>query len=99
MVRTRDHRYVVSRGNTAVFPDGASLYDLRTDPAESRNLAGRGLPAERELAGLLAAWTAQRRPAPSGSSGSAGAARPQPLSKEDAARLRSLGYLRDGGGD
>jgi arylsulfatase len=98
MVRTRDYQYIVSRGNTVVFPDGASLYDLRADPGEIRNLAGRGLPAERELAGLLAAWTAQRRPAPSGAGGPAGPAPAQPLSREDAARLRSLGYLRDGGG-
>jgi arylsulfatase len=91
-VRTREYRYVVSRGNAAVLPDGPSLYDLTADPLETRNLAGRGLAVERELAATLDRWLAQRRPRPG-----AGAepARPQPLSREEAARLRSLGYVRD----
>jgi arylsulfatase A-like enzyme len=89
MVRTRDYQYIVSRGNTLVFPDGASLYDLRADPQESRNLAGQGIAAERELAGLLDSWLAQRRPRPGSP---AEQPHPLPLSDEDAARLRSLGY-------
>jgi arylsulfatase A-like enzyme len=91
-VRTREYRYAVSRGNTAVLPDGPSLYDLTADPLETRNLAGRGLAAERELAATLDRWLAQRRPRP-GAGAEAG--RPQPLSREEAARLRSLGYVRD----
>jgi arylsulfatase len=91
MVRTRDYQYIVSRGNTDVFPDGPSLYDLRADPLETRNLAGRGLAAEHELAATLDGWLAQRRPrAP------AEQARPLPLSDEERARLRALGYVRDG---
>jgi arylsulfatase A-like enzyme len=90
MVRTRDYQYIVSRGNTDVFPDGPSLYDLRADPQETRNLAGQGVPAEREMATLLDGWLAQRRPR-----GPAEQARPHPLSDEERARLRALGYARD----
>jgi arylsulfatase len=86
MVRTRDYKYIVSRGNTLVFPDGPSLYDLHADPQELHNLAGRGVAAESELAGLLGAWLAQRRPSPGAPP------QHQELSDEDAARLRSLGY-------
>ncbi|HEV3456564.1 MAG TPA: sulfatase, partial [Thermoanaerobaculia bacterium] len=92
MVRTRDYQYILSRGNTGIFPDGPMLYDLRADPLETRNLAGQGLAAERELAGLLNGWLAQRRP----HGGSpAEQARPHALSDEEAARLRALGYVRD----
>ncbi len=94
MVRTRDYQYGVSRG-AVVVPDGPTLYDLRADPFETRNLAGRGLAAERELAGLLDAWLAQRRPPPGAAA--AGQAHPHPLSDEDAARLRALGYVREVG--
>ncbi len=93
MVRTRDYKYIVSHGNTAVFPDGPALYDLHADPLETRNLAGRGLAAERELAGLLDAWLAQRRPR---TGSPAEQARPRPLSDEEAARLRALGYVHEG---
>jgi arylsulfatase len=92
MVRTRDYQYIFNRGNTAVFPDGPALYDLRADPYETRNLAGQGLAAERELAGLLNGWLAQRRPRPGSA---AEQARPHPLSEQEAARLRSLGYVRE----
>jgi arylsulfatase A-like enzyme len=92
MVRTRDYKYIVSRGNTYLFPDGPALYDLRADPGETRNLAGRGLAAERELAALLDGWLAHRRVRPGAA---AEPPRPQPLSPEEAARLRSLGYAGD----
>ena len=92
MVRTREFLYSFSRGNAAAMPDGPSLFDLRADPFETRNLAGQGLAAERELAGLLDRWSAQRRPRPGSP---AEQARPHPLSYEDAARLRALGYVRD----
>ncbi len=89
MVRTRDYKYIVSRGNTLVFPDGPSLYDLRADPSENHNLAGQGNAAEAEMAGLLDAWLAQRR---NPAAAPADLAQRQTLSSEDAARLRSLGY-------
>ncbi|HVT60792.1 MAG TPA: sulfatase [Thermoanaerobaculia bacterium] len=88
MVRTRDYHYIVSKGNPLTFLDGASLYDLRADPMETRNLAGGGRPAEGQLAGLLDSWQADRRPRP-------GEAQPAPLSKEEVDRLRSLGYIRE----
>lgn len=40
-----------------VIPDDTvELYDERSDPAENHDLAGDGLPAEKELRSLLAAW-------------------------------------------
>jgi arylsulfatase A-like enzyme len=93
MVQTRDYQYIVSHGN-AVIADGSSLYDVRADPQETRNLSGKGLPAEREMAGLLDSWLAQRRPR---GDAPGDIARPQALSDEDAARLRSLGYVHDAG--
>lgn len=60
-VRTRDFRYMLSQGNSKLLPDGAYLYDLRRDPKETDNLAGRGLPAEKELADLLTRWMADRK--------------------------------------
>ncbi len=85
MVRTARHKYWLSRGNRFV-PDGAYLYDLARDPRETANLAGRGLPAERQLAGVLAQWLAARRRAP--------AAVPPDLSPEERERLRALGYVQ-----
>jgi arylsulfatase len=60
-VRTRDFRYMLSQGNIKLLPDGAYLYDLRKDPQETENLAGRGLPAEKDLAALLTRWMADRK--------------------------------------
>jgi arylsulfatase len=85
MVRTDRHLYTLSQGNNPRFvPDGPALYDLAADPAQSTNLAGRGLPAEREMDALLKRWLATRRPAP----------RPEArtLSPEEEQRLRALGY-------
>lgn len=84
MVRTAAYQYIVSKGNERVMPDGPYLYDLRSDPAEVTNLAGRGLPAERQLAQDLARWQSERRPGAASTS--------QSVTPEDAARLRSLGY-------
>ncbi|HLE84113.1 MAG TPA: sulfatase [Thermoanaerobaculia bacterium] len=84
MVRTADHKYLRMRRTPGV-PAGAYLYDLAKDPAEERNLAGRGLPVERELAALLDRWLRDRRPAP--------AAESRTLSEEEEAKLRALGYL------
>ncbi|HKH49115.1 MAG TPA: sulfatase [Thermoanaerobaculia bacterium] len=85
MVRTSEHKYILSQGNTRFFPDGAYLYDLKTDPGETKNLAGQGLPAEQRLADLLRRWLADRRGAPQ--------ARPRQQSDEERARLKALGYL------
>ncbi|HEX5759253.1 MAG TPA: sulfatase [Thermoanaerobaculia bacterium] len=84
MVRTREHKYWVSRGNRLV-PDGAYLYDVRRDPRERDNLAGGNLPRERALASLLDHWLKERRHTP----------RPTPrdLPPEERERLRALGYL------
>jgi len=71
------------------FPDGASLYDLKTDPGETRNLVGQGLPAERELADLLARWETDRRLRPA-------QAQPSGLSPEEEQRMQALGYAAAG---
>ncbi|HVS01043.1 MAG TPA: sulfatase [Thermoanaerobaculia bacterium] len=83
MVRTRRHKYWWSRGNRFV-PDGAYLYDLERDPAEAANLAGSGLPVERELTALLERWMARH---------GAGPAQKEAQSEEELERLRALGYL------
>jgi arylsulfatase len=85
MVRTPEHKYLLSQGNTQFFPDGAALYDLKADPGETRNLAGQGLPAEQQLADLLRRWLADRRNSPQ--------ARPREQTDEEKARLKALGYL------
>ena len=84
MVRTATHKYIRMAGERSV-PDGVYLYNLTHDPAEERNLAGRGLPAERELAGLLERWLAERRGGP--------AAEGRTLSEEEMEKLKALGYL------
>src|SRR5947199_10087894 len=43
MVRTAAYQYIVSQGNERAVPDGSYLYDLKADPTEVTNLAGRGL--------------------------------------------------------
>jgi arylsulfatase A-like enzyme len=84
MVRTRTHKYFLSEGNGRLIPDGPSLFDLAADPGELKNLAGRGLPAEKELSRLLRRWLAGRRPGPGAQS--------RELDDEEKARLRALGY-------
>jgi arylsulfatase len=88
MVRTARWKFVLSQGNTQFLPDGPTLYDLAADPGETRNLAGRSLPAERELAELLGRWSSDRRGRPA-------AAQPKGLTPEEIERLRSLGYAGD----
>ena len=85
MVRTRDHKYILSQGNERFVPDGAYLYDLKADPKEDRNLVGRGLPAEKELADLVRRWLADHHKRPSPES--------RALSDEERQRLKALGYL------
>ena len=84
MVRTATHKYIRMAGEREV-PDGVYLYNLAADPAEERNLAGKGLAVERELAGLLDRWLADRRDAPEAESRS--------LTEEEAQKLKALGYL------
>jgi arylsulfatase A-like enzyme len=83
-VRTRDHRYGLNQGNARFVPDGPCLYDLKADPGETRNLAGRGLPIEKELNGLLLRWLADRRRSPD--------PRSRELGEEEERKLRALGY-------
>jgi arylsulfatase A-like enzyme len=84
MVRTAAYKYMVSNGFEREVPSGAYLYDLAADPAESINLAGHGLKVEAQLAEDLFRWHAARR--------SGDVAISESLSREDAARLHSLGY-------
>ncbi|HEX5720132.1 MAG TPA: sulfatase [Thermoanaerobaculia bacterium] len=76
MVRTRDFKYI---------QNGPELYDLKADPAETKNLAGRGLAVERELSELLRRWQADRRAHPE--------TRPVEPTDEEKARLKALGYV------
>ncbi len=87
-VRTPDYRYGLNQGNAPFIPDGPVLYDLKADPQETQNLAGRGLPAEKELNGLLLRWLADRRKSPTPQS--------RDLTEEEVQRLKALGYA--GGG-
>ena len=84
MVRTERWKYMTCKGNE-LLPRGPLLYDLESDPAEERNLAGTGNPVEDELAGLLERFLRDRR-------GDADAAERLTLSEEEEARLRALGY-------
>jgi arylsulfatase A-like enzyme len=84
MVRTRDHKYMWSQGLPKLFPDGPYLYDLKADPGEAQNLAGRGLAVEKELSDLLRQWQENRRHHPQ--------ALPREQSDEEKARLKALGY-------
>ncbi|HEY7214690.1 MAG TPA: sulfatase [Thermoanaerobaculia bacterium] len=83
-LRTREHRYGLSQGNERFFPDGPYLYDLKADPDEVQNLAGRGLPVEKELNQLLLRWLADRRKNPNPQS--------RTLTEEEERKLRALGY-------
>jgi arylsulfatase A-like enzyme len=80
-VRTRDWRYFLSAGSKIV-PAGAYLYDLRRDPGELVNLAGKG---RREEADLLATLREALR-------GGRAAEQRSPLTAEEEAALRALGY-------
>ena len=84
MVRTATQKYLRTQGDPFV-PDGVYFFDLAADPAEERNLAGRGLAAERDLAALLERWSAERANGPE--------AERRRLSEGEAEKLRALGYL------
>jgi arylsulfatase A-like enzyme len=64
-----------------------SLYDLREDPREERDLVDVDPERARTLSHALDAWHADRRP-PQRTTRPA-----EPLSDEEAERLRALGYL------
>jgi hypothetical protein len=79
-VRPARWRYFESR-RSKIVRDGAYLYDLAHDPAETRNLAGTGRPAEAQLRSALDDW---RRDSVR--------TRPGTMSAEEAAALHALGY-------
>lgn len=83
-VRTPGHRYGLSQGNPQFIPDGPYLYDLKADPGETRNLAGRDLPIEKELNQLLLRWISDRKRSPNPES--------RDLTEEEEKKLRALGY-------
>ena len=83
-VRTEDHAYMLSYTNKQLA-DGAYLFDLRKDPHEEHNLAGQGLPVEKELHELLQRWLAHHRQGTQ--------PLPAEVSPEDLEKMRSLGYL------
>jgi len=83
-VRTPQYRYTLNQGNTKFFPDGPVLYDLKADPGEIRNLAGQGLPVEKELNGLLLRWLSDRRRNFNPQS--------RTLTEEEIQKLKALGY-------
>ncbi|HEV8582727.1 MAG TPA: sulfatase [Thermoanaerobaculia bacterium] len=83
-VRTRDYRYGLNQEGDRFLPVGPYLYDLKADPGETQNLAGRGLVVERELNNLLLRWLADRRRNPNPQS--------RDLTEEEERRLRALGY-------
>lgn len=80
-VRTNGWRYFVSVGSRLV-PAGIYLYDLARDPGELTNLAGTKRREEGELRATLARWLRGAKPKAASS----------PLTPEEAAALRALGY-------
>jgi arylsulfatase len=83
-VRTGQYRYTLNQGNLKFFPDGPVLYDTKADPGETRNLAGQGLPVEKELNGLLLRWLSDRKRTLNPES--------RTLTDEEIQRLKALGY-------
>jgi arylsulfatase A-like enzyme len=82
-IRTARYKLVRMAGHPTLS-DGDQLFDLENDPGETRDLAGRALPVEAQLAAALATWTAdakRRRPQ-----------QERRLAPEDLERLRALGY-------
>jgi hypothetical protein len=76
-VRTARWKYIQSTA-------GDELYDVRADPAESRNLVSTEAATRDRLRSAVAAWArAQPRDVPAG-----------PVSDELRETLRSLGYLQ-----
>jgi len=63
---------------------GAELFDLASDPGETRNLSDREAARASELAAVLDRWRGEERRE---------GAVDRPLSAEEARRLRALGYV------
>lgn len=80
MVRTLEHKLVLLENGDRW------LFDMRSDPGETENLAGTGLPVEAELAGLLERWAADRREME--------APKALKVSREEKENLEALGYLQ-----
>lgn len=80
-VRTASWRYFISAGSKLV-PAGGYLYDLRSDPGELINLAGKGRREETELRAMLHRWRSDGKPAAPRSK----------LTAEEEAALKALGY-------
>jgi arylsulfatase A-like enzyme len=83
-------RYSIRDGDLklieTVKPFKVELYDLSSDPAETKDLFDERGTDARRLYRALAKWRSQRKPV-------TGEAVPAPLDKEQLERLRSLGYL------
>ncbi len=83
MVRTHKHKLLVlDKPDT----QGIYLYNLKHDPEEKRNLAGKDRPAEKRLLALLERWKADQR--------SFEVPLPAEIGEEEMKRLRALGYVR-----
>jgi arylsulfatase A-like enzyme len=92
---SRDEERWPTRGSMFAVREGAwkyvealeegrhELFDLATDPGETRNRRETDAATGERLAGLLAAWRARQPDVPSEGR----------VSAEDAARLRALGYI------
>jgi len=79
-ITTSDWKLIETR------PRGSELYDLNGDPGETINVAESHPDVVRRLRAILRSWLAEDRPTHETSEGEA-------LSKEDADRLKALGYL------
>ena len=78
----------VGEGIKVIRSGGLEVYDLRSDPGETKNLAG-SLDLDREVRRALREY-----PLPGGDDGAEEA---EPLSREDQERLASLGYAAPAG--
>jgi len=83
-VRTGQYRYTLSQGDDKFVPNGPALYDVKADPGETKNLAGQGLPVEKDLNGLLLRWLSDRKRTLNPQS--------RTLTDEEIQRLKALGY-------
>jgi len=83
MVRTNKHKLLFLDKPEV---QGTYLYNLKHDPQEKQNLAGKDRPAEERLLALLERWKADQR----------GFEIPIPaeLNEGERKRLRALGYVR-----
>lgn len=85
-VVARGWRYYRTPGGTFV-PEGEYLYDRRTDPGETRNVADEHPQIRRRMAETLERWLADRDRPTEAAYGET------QLTEEERERLRALGYL------